>query len=256
MQRLRLLSYNIQAGIATGHYHHYLTGSWKHLLPDPKRQDNLDRIALVLKDFDIVGIQEADAGSLRTGNINLTQYLAEAAHFPHWYDYTNRNIGRVAQHSLGLLSRFKADCVEGHSLPGPRGRGALCAHFGEGENGLVLIILHLALGHRARMRQLEFLHQQSLRFPNLVVMGDMNFRRHSREMIYLHRHAGLVSPGAEMKTFPSWKPRRSIDHILVSRSLQILGTRVLQYPISDHLPLCMELQLPDGIVLHAQKSDA
>ena len=105
-RRLRLLSYNIQAGIAANSYRHYLTHSWKHILPCPKRLDNLDRIARLLGGFDIVGLQEVDGGSLRSGFINQTEYLALSARFPYWHDQTNRNLGKFAQHSTGLLSRL------------------------------------------------------------------------------------------------------------------------------------------------------
>lgn len=46
--RLRLLSFNIQVGISTERYHHYLTRSWQHLLPHPGRAGNLQRIGEVL----------------------------------------------------------------------------------------------------------------------------------------------------------------------------------------------------------------
>ena len=81
-QRIRLLSYNIQAGISTARYRHYITHSWKHVLPHAQRFSNLDRIARLVKDYDIVGLQELDAGSLRSNNINLTQYLSEKADMP------------------------------------------------------------------------------------------------------------------------------------------------------------------------------
>src|SRR3989344_3439542 len=97
-RRLKLLSYNIQAGIATNGYRHYLTHSWKHLLPCPKRLDNLSRIASLIGGFDIVGLQEVDAGSLRSGFINQTEFLAIEGRFPYWYDQTNRNLGKFAQH--------------------------------------------------------------------------------------------------------------------------------------------------------------
>src|SRR5689334_9216046 len=106
-RRLRLLSFNIQAGIASSKYRHYLTQSWKHVLPYPERLETLDRIAALSMDFDLVGIQESDAGSLRSAFINQTEYLATRAGFPYWYDQTNRNLGHFAQHSLGLLSRFR-----------------------------------------------------------------------------------------------------------------------------------------------------
>src|SRR5581483_4787660 len=105
--RLRLLSFNIQAGISSSKYRHYLTHSWKHVFPCAERLDTLDRIAALAADFDIVGVQESDGGSLRSGFINQTEYLSDRAGFPYWYDQTNRNLGHLAQHSLGLLSRFR-----------------------------------------------------------------------------------------------------------------------------------------------------
>ena len=87
-QRIRLLSYNVQAGISTERYRHYLTRSWKHVLPHAQRFSNLDRVARLVKDYDIVGLQELDAGSLRSGYINLTEYLSEKAHMPFWSDQT------------------------------------------------------------------------------------------------------------------------------------------------------------------------
>ena len=117
-QRIRLLSYNVQAGISTGRYRHYITHSWKHVLPHAQRFSNLDRIARLVKEYDIVGLQELDAGSLRSGYVNLTQYLSEKADMPFWFDQTNRRIGRFASHSMGLLSRFNPTEIVEHRLPG------------------------------------------------------------------------------------------------------------------------------------------
>lgn len=57
VQRLRVLSYNVQVGIGTSNYRDYLTGSWKHVLPHPQRWDNLNRIAERVRDFDLVALQ-------------------------------------------------------------------------------------------------------------------------------------------------------------------------------------------------------
>ena len=35
--RLRLLSFNIQVGISTERYRHYLTRGWQHLLPQDRK---------------------------------------------------------------------------------------------------------------------------------------------------------------------------------------------------------------------------
>ncbi len=79
---LQLLSYNIQAGIAGTRYRDYLTQSWQHVLPSARRMTNLDRIARLVSRFDIVGLQEIDAGSLRSGFVNQAEYLAQRAGFP------------------------------------------------------------------------------------------------------------------------------------------------------------------------------
>jgi endonuclease/exonuclease/phosphatase family metal-dependent hydrolase len=90
--RLQLLSCNILAGGSVGRYRHYVTQSWKQVLPTRSKRGNLDSFAQLLADFDIVGLQEADAGSLRSGFVNQTEYLAEAAGFAYWSHQPNRKI--------------------------------------------------------------------------------------------------------------------------------------------------------------------
>lgn len=75
--RLRLLSFNIQVGISTERYRHYLTRGWQHLLPHTGRAGNLQKIGDLLKDFDLVALQEADGGSLRSGYVNQVEHLAQ-----------------------------------------------------------------------------------------------------------------------------------------------------------------------------------
>ncbi len=244
-QRLKLLSYNIQAGIATNGYRHYLTHSWKHVLPCPKRLDNLDRIANLLGEFDIVGLQEVDGGSLRSGFINQTEYLALTARFPYWYDQTNRNLGKFAQHSTGLLSHLCPAEVTEVKLPGMiPGRGALTVRFGHGADALILVIAHLALGRRARFRQLECIADVIGSYRHAIVMGDMNCGTDSREIDWLVKHTVLREPPHHLPTFPSWRPSRNLDQILVSSSLKVERIDALNYSFSDHLPIVMEVALP------------
>ncbi|MDO2167415.1 hypothetical protein Q2421_25200, partial [Escherichia coli] len=66
------------------------------------------------------------------------------------YQQLNRNLGRIAQHSNGLLSRWRPTLLEDHPLPGPPGRGAIFVRFGEGADALVVVMMHLALGARTR----------------------------------------------------------------------------------------------------------
>ncbi len=256
-QRLRLLSYNIQTGIAMSKYRHYLTHSWKHVLPCPERVKNLNAIAGLISSFDIVGLQETDGGSLRSGFINLTEYLSTQGGFPHWYDQTNRSLGKFAQHSIGILSRFQPGEICEHRLPGMiPGRGALIAKYGEGSNTLLILIMHLALGRRARLQQLAYTRELIADYPHVIIMGDLNCTSDSHEMKWFLRHTDLREPAAGLATYPSWRPSRTIDHILVSNSLQVKNTRVLDHCYSDHLPITMEVLLPKGLWLIQQPTPA
>jgi endonuclease/exonuclease/phosphatase family metal-dependent hydrolase len=185
-RRLRLLSYNIQAGIATSRYRHYLTHSWKHLLPHPQRLDTLDRMATILGDYDIVGLQEADGGSLRSNFINLTEYLAVQSRYPYWFDQTNRNLGGFARHSLGFLSRYRPTEITEIRLPGMiPGRGSIMVRFGWREDALVMMITHLALGRRGRLQQLGRIADLVSEFRHVIVMGDFNCSSDSLEVNWL-----------------------------------------------------------------------
>jgi len=245
-QQLRLLSYNIQTGIATRRFHHYLTHSWKHIFPHGERIENLNRIARMVHDYDVVGLQEVDGGSLRSGFINQTEYLAVRASFPFWYDQTNRNLGKIAQHSTGLLSRFPTAEITEHKLPGfIPGRGALTVEFATAGDPLILVILHLALSKRARKRQLDYVGELLGDYKHAIVMGDMNCKPDSNEMVSLMENSQLVEPTSALHTFPSWRPLKNIDHILVSSTLSVEEVKVLNYPLSDHLPISMTVRLPD-----------
>lgn len=251
-QRLRFLSYNIQSGLSTSKYSHYITRSWKHVLPVPQRMKNLDRIAQVIAGYDIVGLQEVDTGSLRSGFVNQVKYLAERSKFEHVYDQPNRRIGLISQHSNAVLSRIQPTQIEDYKLPGViPGRGLLRAHFGNGEDALDVFIMHMALGKRGRLRQIHFLAELVGDYPHVIVMGDLNCRSDSQEMAVLLRSAGLCEPAPGLNTFPSWRPTRQLDHILVSPSIQVEEVSVLQYTFSDHLPIAMQIVVPERIRLAA-----
>ncbi|MFB6358593.1 MAG: hypothetical protein ABEJ96_06240 [Thiohalorhabdaceae bacterium] len=76
---LRLLTYNIQVAIGSRRYRHYVSHGWKYVMPHGQSLHNLDRIAELIRDFDIVGLQEADGGSFRTAFVDQARYLASSA---------------------------------------------------------------------------------------------------------------------------------------------------------------------------------
>lgn len=248
LQRLRLLSFNMQAGMGIHAPHHYLTRSIRHVLPHRRRHEHLEQIARLLAGYDLVGLQEVDGGSLRSGYMHQLAHLAERASFPYWYQQLNRDLGHFGQFSNGLLSRQSPFSIEAHALPGLKGRGLILGRFGRADNALVVLNVHLSLGARARAHQLGFIHALTADARYVVIMGDLNCTREELRRSSLGmRHWRWLDE--EMHTYPSWKPVRQIDHILVSDNLVVRKVGVLDTRLSDHRPIELELELPPGLFL-------
>ena len=244
---MRLLSYNLQVGIGSNSYRDYLIQSWRHLLPDSKRDANLRMVADWLSNYDIVALQEVDAGSLRSRFINQVAFLADRGGFPHYHQQQNRRVAGLAAHSNGMLSKFASSHVIHHKLPGRiPGRGALQVTFDSGDMQILVLSVHLSLSHRARCLQLKYIAELVKETPYFVIMGDMNCPTNvvSAEFEKL----GLTVKQAEHRspTFPRWKPKYCYDQIWVSHSLNIIKGEVLNFGVSDHLPITLEIEIPNA----------
>jgi endonuclease/exonuclease/phosphatase family metal-dependent hydrolase len=243
---LRLLSYNIQVGISTSRYRHYVTNGWKHVLPHESRNRNLRRIADLVSEYDFVALQEIDAGSIRSGFINQVEFIAEQAQFPYWYTQLNRDLGPIARHGNGLLSRIEPLTMEDHRLPGAiPGRGAIAVRLPVADTDVLVVMLHLSLGERSRALQLEYVRGLIDGEEHVVVMGDMN--SHLAQLLFDSPLAETSLRPAESvgPTYPSWRPALALDHVLVSPGLQISDYEVLDCRLSDHRPISVTLALGD-----------
>lgn len=249
-QHLRLLSFNMQAGMGIHAPHHYFTRGIRHLLSHRRHHEHLEQIARLLANYDLVALQEVDGGSLRSAYTHQLAHLAELAHFPYWYQQLNRDFGHFGQFSNGLLSRLSPFSIEAHALPGLKGRGLILGRFGRADNALVVLNMHLALGVRARAHQLGFIHELTADAHYVVIMGDLNCTREELRYSPLgQRNWRWLEQ--ELHTYPSWKPVRQIDHILVTDNLVVNKVAVLDMLLSDHRPIELELELPSGLFLPA-----
>lgn len=213
---------------------------WGHVLPNGKGR-NLEALAALAQPFDFVGLQESDPGSLRSGFTNQTQALAERAGFPYWTHQPNRRVGRIASSANGLLARQPPAAVFDYALPGRLGgRGVMLARFGDGDDAWVLAVTHLSLGVASRRQQLDFLGELLSDHPRAVLMGDFNCAATAREMEGLYRRTALMPPPAALATFPSWEPKRSLDHVFTA-GFQVRDYRALPAAGSDHLAVALDL---------------
>jgi len=237
---LRLLSANIQAGHSTRAYRDYVVRGWGHVLPNGK-QRNLDALAELARGFDIVGLQESDPGSLRSGFRNQTRDLAERGGFPYWSHQPNRSVAGIAGSANGLLARRPPRQVLDYPLPGRiAGRGVMLARFDDGDAAWTLAVTHLSLGVPSRRRQLDFLGELLADHPRAVLMGDFNCPADAPELANLYRRTALMPPPERIATFPSWAPARSLDHVLTA-GFEITEYRTAPAAASDHLAVAVTL---------------
>ena len=245
-RRLRLLSANIQAGSSTRGYHDYVARSWSHVLPAGNKRNSLDTIARLAAEHDIVGLNESDPGSLRSGFTNQTPYLAERGGFPYWTHQPNRRVGGVASSANGLLSKLEPREVSDHALPGRvKGRGVLVARFGDGDDALTVAIAHLSLGAASRASQLAFIAELLQGRSNVVLMGDFNCTIEQPEMAALFARTRLQPPPRPLLTFPAWRPQRAIDHVLIGDGLRHGDARAVPAAFSDHLAVSIDIDVPE-----------
>ncbi|TFZ33265.1 EEP domain-containing protein, partial [Pseudomonas syringae] len=136
--------------------------------------------------------------------------------------------------------------IEDEPQPGLAGPGASLVRSGEGDDALVVVMMPLALRPRSRTRQLAYIRDLFGGYRHQVLMGDMNTHANGLLEHSPLRDLGLLAPQIEA-TFPSWRPQRCLDHILLSPTLTPERVQVLAQPISDHLPVAVEIRLPDSL---------
>ena len=118
--------------------------------------------------------------------------------------------------------------------------------IGDGPDAVAVVMMHLSLGARTRTRQLAYIRELLGDYRHMVLMGDMN--THANDLLQHSplRDLDLVAPQIEA-TFPSWRPQRCLDHILLSPGLPLERCEVLSQPISDHLPVAVQIRLPTSL---------
>jgi endonuclease/exonuclease/phosphatase family metal-dependent hydrolase len=164
---------------------------------------------------------------------------------PYWSHQPNRNLSNVAHTANGLISRAQPSEVLDYPLPGRlRGRGVLLARYGSGRDALTVAVAHLSLGVQSRQRQIDFITDLLHDRPNAVLMGDFNCPPDGPELRNLFAHTALAPPAHPQPTFPSWRPQRAIDHILVTSHIEVDRMWTLPAAFSDHLPLAAEIRVP------------
>lgn len=239
---MRILSYNIQAAIASDSYFSYVSRLHRQFLPAPGKTRILADIARYISRFDVVCLQEIELGGLRNGFKNQVEQLLAETPFQYSLFQTNRTVGKLSRHGNLILSKNPLREVANELLPSRiKGRGILAAAVAVPQGEIVVANVHLSLGMLDQFRQIRHIRQLLRPYPHVCLMGDFNCPPGARQLDILTRFGyRRLNDGA---TFPSWNPRQTLDHVFIKGSLKG-QCEVGRFYASDHLPVAVEIDGP------------
>ena len=240
---MKLLTWNIQAGIGTRRYRDYVLRAHLQLVHSPSKTEALRNIAREVAGYDVVCLQEVDLGGRRAGHSSQVDEIAGLSGHAHVVVQENRRVPGVSRHGNAILSRFPLRNVRDHKLPGRfPGRGFLVADV-DGGFPLTVACLHLSLGSADQKVQLTAVASALRDAGTWAVLGDFNCGAGSGPMSAFCEAANgyLSRPGP--LTFPAWRPRKDFDHIVMSRELSVARYQSEAIAFSDHRPVSARISL-------------
>lgn len=239
---MRFLLYNIRYGTGNGPRQGPLQGYLR------KTEARLTEIINFIRPLspDIVGLVEVDSGSYRAGRRNQSQIIAEA--LGHYHSYGCKYRAPMAQRLPVFRNQGNAFLTKGTI------RNEQFHYFDRGMKSLVIelelddlviFLVHLSLGFRARHDQLGDLYSlvENTRLPHIVA-GDFNVSAGDREIRLFCAATGLKNANESGRpSFPSRAPKKQLDFILYSPELTPSGFHIPKVLYSDHLPLVCDFQI-------------
>lgn len=190
--------------------------------------------------IDIAALVEIDAGSSRTKGVNQVELLSRLAGFEHSVFFPALRVGSRINQGNALLSRYPIVGSENIGLPGmgePRVLSEACVDMG-GED-ITLLLTHLSLQQNLRGSQLKKIIEivNGCTKP-LILAGDFNVN-HEDELAILNE--GGLNHAISLPTYPSWRPRRNLDHVFVSDLCIGDAYAYTKELFSDHLPIVADM---------------
>lgn len=243
---MKFLLYNIRYATGTGASFHLPVPGAGYLRSNRRVLQSITEF-IKSQDPDVVGLIEVDTGSVRSGLVNQAKYIAES--LGHYSTYQCK-YGVSSINNMMPIVRKQANAF----LAAPRVEGERFHYFDTGIKRLIIeleleqvaiFLVHLSLKFRHRHDQLRYLHglvKQSTK--PVIVAGDFNTFWGDHE-IYLFREAsGLLSANlAGLPSYPARHPRKELDFILHSHSIDITHFSIPAVEYSDHRPLVCEFNI-------------
>ncbi len=251
---VRLILYNIEycEGM-TGQWYDYLK-FWRILSAPPDVEKKMIAF-LKKKKPDILALIEVDRGSFRSRFQDVPQFFEHQLGLTSFVDMVKypfvsflrlfHFIPVLRDQSNALLSKYKLYDIKHHLLHEGTKRVVIEASVNCPKK-LTIFVVHLALGAKARTKQLDELANLIKKKKNpVMLMGDFNVFHGRHELDHLIKKTHLTD-SFEMDyskikfTEPVFHPTRRLDYILVSKEIKVHDYEILQVKFSDHLPVMLD----------------
>ena len=241
---MKLLLYNVCycMGVGKGYKDYVLKN--RRIKLDP---EVLDQIACFIKqqDPDIVCLVETDSGSIRCRHVDQAEYIKEKlgfysiASFCKYGDSLLSSMPYFKHLGNSVLFKHKFGKVKKHNLKSGSKKLMIEVQI----SGLVIYLVHLSLSTGARKQQLMEITTiiNKNKGPKLV-LGDFNTFKGDHELSQFMENTGLLIARHNLKTFPSWKPKKCLDHVLHSKDVNVGKISVPKVNLSDHLPIIVDFK--------------
>jgi endonuclease/exonuclease/phosphatase family metal-dependent hydrolase len=253
---VRLIVYNVEycEGM-TGKWYDYFK-FWRIFSPPPDVESKLVGW-LKKKRPDILALVEVDKGSFRSRFQDVPQFIEHKLGFTSLVDFVKypfvsflrifHFLPVLREQSNAILSKYPLYEVKHHLLHHGTKRVVIEASVNCPKK-VTLFVVHLALGAKARKKQLDELSNIIRKKRNpVVLMGDFNLFHGEHELDHLIKKTHLTDTFkmdySKIKfTEPAFHPTRRLDYILVSKEIRVKNYEILHAEFSDHLPVMLEFE--------------
>lgn len=253
---VRLIVYNIEycEGM-TGLWYDYLK-FWKIFFP-PKGLDQ--RIVDHIKKLkpDILALVEVDTGSFRSKKdqvvffekkLGMTNFVEKVKYPLQGWLKLFHYVPILNKQANAIIAKEKLSKVKYHVFHEGTKRVVIEATIHVPKK-VTLLLAHLALGKKTRIRQIEELINIVNKIKNpVILMGDFNTFNGEEEIkqllkeTHLH-HRFKMGKMSQTLTEPAFHPSRRLDYVLTSKEIKVKNYKVLNFHFSDHLPLLVDFKV-------------
>ncbi len=219
---LRVGSYNIKAGSFVGF--------------------DISKLAAEIEShrLDLVGLQEVDMGTARSGGIDTMKLLAGSAGYEH-YRFARAIDYRGGQYGTGILSRYPIVAFEVIQLHSGSAEGRSVGHAIVEVNRVSIDFFNTHLSYEsAYLRTVQFaqLSELTKKCGTYVLTGDFNTAECREFSVF--KKSILVN----INTYPTFPSScRGIDNIVLSNNWRVTASGMGAPGNSDHNLLWAEIEL-------------